>query len=46
MQAALPWIDDFMPVHNLTSLDQLAAHLSRLPARRPARRGLPMAAYR
>ncbi len=46
MQAALPWIDDFMPVHNLTSLDQLAAHLSRLPARRPARHGLPMAAYR
>ena len=38
MQAALPWIDDFMPVHNLASLDQLAAHLSRLPARRPARR--------
>ena len=45
MQAALPWIDDFMPVHNLTSLDQLAAHLSRLSARRPTRHGLPMAAY-
>ena len=37
MQAALPWIDDFLPVHNLASLDQLAAHLGRLPARRPAR---------
>jgi uncharacterized protein with von Willebrand factor type A (vWA) domain len=37
MQAALPWIDDFLPVHNLASLDQLAAHLGRLPTRRPAR---------
>ena len=38
MQAALPWIDDFLPVHNLTSLDALAAHLNRLPAHRAARR--------
>ena len=37
MQAALPWIDDFLPVHNLASLDQLAAHLGRLPTHRPAR---------
>ena len=37
MQAALPWIDDFLPVHSLASLDQLATHLSRLPTRRPAR---------
>ena len=34
MQAALPWIDDFLPVHNLASLDALATHLNRLPARR------------
>jgi uncharacterized protein len=27
MQAALPHIDDFMPVHNLASLEDLAAHL-------------------
>ena len=27
MQAALPYIDDFLPVHNLASLDELAAHL-------------------
>ncbi len=38
MQAALPYIDDFLPVHNLASLEQLAAHLERLPIRRSARR--------
>ena len=38
MQAALPWIDDFLPVHNLASLEALASHLNRLPARRPTRR--------
>ena len=29
IQAALPHIDDFLPVHNLASLEQLAALLSR-----------------
>ena len=38
MQAALPFIDDFLPVHNLASLEALARHLNRLPAHRPARR--------
>ncbi len=39
MQAALPWIDDFLPVHNLGSLEDLAAHLARLTAdKRPSRR--------
>ena len=38
MQAALPFIDDFLPVHNLASLDALARHLNRLPAHRPSRR--------
>jgi uncharacterized protein with von Willebrand factor type A (vWA) domain len=33
MQAALPFIDDFLPVHNLESLESLAAHLNQLPAR-------------
>ena len=37
MQAALPFIDDFLPVHNLASLETLAAHLNRLPPRRGAR---------
>lgn len=30
MQAALPYIDDFMPVHNLNSLSDLARHLNQL----------------
>ena len=30
IQAALPLIDDFLPVHNLASLEQLASHLRRL----------------
>ena len=34
MQAALPYIDDFLPVHNLESLVQLGAHLNALPTRR------------
>lgn len=32
LRAALPFVDDFLPVHNLASLDRLAAHLNRLPA--------------
>ena len=31
MQAALPYVHDFMPVHNLTSLSKLAEHLNALP---------------
>jgi uncharacterized protein with von Willebrand factor type A (vWA) domain len=42
MQAALPYIDDFLPVHNLVSLEQLAERLSSLPDRRPARRRRPL----
>ncbi len=38
IQAALPYIDDFLPVHNLSSLEQLAHHLSGLAQRRPARK--------
>ena len=34
MQAALPHIDDFLPVHNLESLTQLGEHLNALPAMR------------
>jgi uncharacterized protein len=30
MQAALEHIDDFMPAHNLRSLEDLATHLQRL----------------
>ncbi|HEX9163224.1 MAG TPA: VWA domain-containing protein, partial [Thermoanaerobaculia bacterium] len=37
IQAALPFIDDFMPVHNLSSLEELGAHLASLSERRPER---------
>jgi len=43
MQAALQFVDDFLPVHNLASLDALAAHLNSLPSRRPARGRAPRA---
>ena len=38
IQAALPFIDDFLPVHNLASLGDLAAHLASVTERRPERR--------
>jgi hypothetical protein len=41
MQAALPFVDDFLPVHNLASLEQLARHLNRLSPRAPLRRQRP-----
>jgi hypothetical protein len=34
MQAALPYIDDFLPVHNLASLESLARRLSNLDSYR------------
>ncbi len=34
MQAALPYVDDFLPAHNLNSLESLARLLNRLPRRR------------
>lgn len=40
MQAALPYIDDFLPVHNLNSLEDLGALLAGLRAGRPARRSV------
>jgi uncharacterized protein with von Willebrand factor type A (vWA) domain len=38
IQAALPHIDDFLPVHNLDSLEALARHLGTLDEHRPRRR--------
>jgi hypothetical protein len=34
MQAALPYVDDFLPIHNLQSLAELAPHLATLGRRR------------
>ncbi|HLI50449.1 MAG TPA: VWA domain-containing protein, partial [Thermomicrobiaceae bacterium] len=42
MQAALPHVDDFMPVHNMASLQALAEHLSNIDDYRPDRRQQPL----
>lgn len=41
MKAALPYIDDFLPVHNLQSLQALAEILSRTEDRPPIRKNSP-----
>lgn len=38
MKAALPFIDDFLPVHNLVSLEELATRLVQMDRKRPLRR--------
>lgn len=45
IMAALPHVDDFLPVHNLASLDQLARHLQQLDDRRRQRARLDGAAF-
>jgi uncharacterized protein with von Willebrand factor type A (vWA) domain len=42
MQAAIPFIDDFMTVHNMASLEALAKHLSTIDEVRPVRRQHPI----
>ena len=42
IRALLPYVDDFLPVHNLTSLRELAAALARPPSR--TAHDLPLAA--
>ncbi|MBF0276673.1 MAG: VWA domain-containing protein [SAR324 cluster bacterium] len=37
IQAALPFIDDFLPIHNLSSLEQLGSLLERLGEHKPTR---------
>ena len=44
IQTALPYVDDFMPVHNLQSLAQLGKLLERLGEYRPLRRQSPIRA--
>jgi len=41
MRTALRYVDDFMPAHNLRSLEQMARRLTELEARRPVRRQVP-----
>ncbi|HEX9922861.1 MAG TPA: VWA domain-containing protein [Anaerolineae bacterium] len=42
IQVALPYVDDFLPVHNLASLEQLGELLQRLSEHRPLRRQQPL----
>jgi uncharacterized protein with von Willebrand factor type A (vWA) domain len=39
--AALPFVDDFLPLHHLENLEELARHLGQLPARKPLRSARP-----
>jgi uncharacterized protein with von Willebrand factor type A (vWA) domain len=41
LQVALPFVDDFLPVHNLASLEALVEKLSSLQTARPLRRQKP-----
>jgi len=38
IRAALPFVDDFLPVHSLASLEDLSRRLEAVPERRPRRR--------
>jgi uncharacterized protein with von Willebrand factor type A (vWA) domain len=38
MHTALPYIDDFLPVHNLASLEELGQRLQHIGKERPVRR--------
>ncbi len=41
IQAALPYVDDFLPIHNLNSLEALGRLLNKVQEGRPARRQRP-----
>ena len=44
LQAALPFVDDFLPAHNLANLEALGVLLLETASRRPVRRQTPVAA--
>jgi len=44
LQAALPFVDDFLPAHNLANLEALGALLLETARRRPVRRQTPVRA--
>jgi uncharacterized protein with von Willebrand factor type A (vWA) domain len=44
LQAALPYVDDFLPVRTLNDLGDLADHLNALPPRHGSRSRVPVAA--
>jgi uncharacterized protein with von Willebrand factor type A (vWA) domain len=45
MQTALPYIDDFLPVHNLASLEDLARHLGQIEQDHPLRRQMRVTSH-
>jgi len=45
MQGALPYVDDFLPIHNLSSVEGLARRLESLEDRRPVRKQQPALRY-
>jgi uncharacterized protein len=45
MKAALPFVDDFLPIHNLSSVEELARRLESLEDRRPVRKQQPALRY-
>jgi uncharacterized protein with von Willebrand factor type A (vWA) domain len=44
LQAALPFVDDFLPAHNLANLEALGVLLLETANRRPVRRQTPVIA--
>ena len=42
LQAALPFVDDFLPAHNLANLEALGTLLLETASRRPVRRQMPV----
>jgi uncharacterized protein with von Willebrand factor type A (vWA) domain len=44
LQAALPFVDDFLPAHNLANLEALGTLLLETASRRPVRRQTPVVA--
>lgn len=45
MQGALPFVDDFLPIHNLSSVEDLAGRLKSLNVHRPVRKQQPALRY-
>jgi len=45
IQAALPYVDDFLPIHNLNSLEVLGRLLNKVQEGRPARRQRPRSSH-
>jgi len=45
LRQALPYVDDFLPIHNLSSVEDLASRLESLERHRPVRKQQPVQLY-